>query len=105
MWCGPWAAPGAQYMKNGLSGEKARCCCSQVIALSAMSSLRWYFSSCGGSIGVEVLDEPRLPLRGLAGEEAVEVVEAVAGRPVVNGPIAVVWSAGVLCHLPKAAVL
>ena len=32
---------------------------------------------------VEVLVEPRLPLRGLAGEEAVEVVEAdaLAGRP------------------------
>ena len=56
---------------------------------------------------VEVLDEPRLPLRGLAGQEAVEVVEAdaLAGRPEVNGPIAVVSVAGVLCHLPKAAVL
>ena len=34
--------------------------------------------------GVGVLDQPRLPLRGLAGEEAVEVVEAVAGRPAVE---------------------
>ena len=57
--------------------------------------------------GVDVLDEPRLPLRGFAGEEAVEIIEAEPS-PVghrVNGPIAVVSSPGVLCHLPKAAVL
>ena len=33
--------------------------------------------------GVEVLDEARFPLRGFTGEEAVEVVEAVAGGPAV----------------------
>ena len=42
MWCGPCDAPGAQYMKNGLSGCEAPCCSrSQSIASSAMSSLRW----------------------------------------------------------------
>ena len=35
---------------------------------------------------VEVLVEARLPLRGLAGDESVEVVEAVPGRPAVEGP-------------------
>ena len=35
--------------------------------------------------GVGVLHQPRLPLRGLAGQEAVEVVEAVAGGPAVEG--------------------
>ena len=34
--------------------------------------------------GVEVFDEAWLPLRGLPGEEAVEVIEAVAGRPAVH---------------------
>ena len=34
--------------------------------------------------GVGVLHQPRLPLRGLAGQEAVEVVEAVAGGPAVE---------------------
>ena len=54
--------------------------------MSARSSLRWYFSSCGGSIGLSVLEQPRLPLRGLAGQEAVEVVEAdaLAGGPAVE---------------------
>ena len=35
---------------------------------------------------VGVLVEPGLPLRGFAGEEAVEVVEPVAGRPAVERP-------------------
>ena len=35
---------------------------------------------------VEVLIQPRFPLRGLAGDEAVEVVEAVPGRPAVERP-------------------
>ena len=57
--------------------------------------------------GIEVLEQPRLPLRRFAGEKSVEIVEADAltGRPAVNGPIAVVSVAGVLCHLPNAAVL
>ena len=33
---------------------------------------------------IEVFVEPRLPLRGLTGEEAVEVVKAVAGGPAVE---------------------
>ena len=70
-------------MKNGLSGAYARCLRSQATAWSARSSLRWYFSSCGGSIGLKILDQPRLPLRGLAGQEAVEVVEA---DPLAGGP-------------------
>ena len=53
IWCGPCAAPGAQYIKNGLSGAYARCLRIQVIALSAKSSLRWYLSSWGGSIGLK----------------------------------------------------
>ncbi len=52
MWCGPWAAPGAQYMRNGLSGEKAWCRLIQASPLSTMSSVRWYFSLCGGSIAL-----------------------------------------------------
>ena len=35
---------------------------------------------------VRVLEEPRLVLRGLAGQEAVEIVEAVARRPAVERP-------------------
>ena len=84
MWCGPWAAPGAQYIRNGLSGENAWCRFSQARPFSAMSSVRWYFSLLRRLDRVLVLVQPRLPLRRLAGEEAVEVVEPVAGRPAVE---------------------
>ena len=33
---------------------------------------------------VGILDQPRLPLRRLAGKEAVEIVEAVPGRPAIE---------------------
>ena len=33
---------------------------------------------------VGILHQPRLPLRRLAGEEAVEVVEAMPGRPAIE---------------------
>ena len=36
--------------------------------------------------GGRVLDQPRFPLRRFAGEEAVEIVEAVPGRPPVERP-------------------
>src|SRR5271165_7681464 len=35
---------------------------------------------------IEVLIQPRLPLRRLTGDEPVEVVEAVPGRPAVERP-------------------
>jgi len=40
-WCGACVAPGAKYMKKGLSGAIDFCCRIQVIALSAKSSMRW----------------------------------------------------------------
>ena len=40
----------------------------------------------------------------LAAQEAVERVEALAGRPVVEGPAAVCSHGGVWCHLPNAPV-
>ena len=40
-WCGPWDAPGAQYIRNGLSGANACCSRSHRMASSAMSSVRW----------------------------------------------------------------
>ena len=48
-----------------------------------MSSVRWYFGVVRRLDGVVVLDQARLPLRGFAREEAVEVFEAVAVRPAV----------------------
>ena len=39
-WCGACVAPGAKYMKNGLSGSSAFCWRTQLIALSARSSVR-----------------------------------------------------------------
>ena len=36
--------------------------------------------------GIAVLEEPRLPLRCLAGKEAVEVIEAVSVGPAIEGP-------------------
>ena len=39
-WCGAWVAPGAKYMKNGLSGSSAFCWRAQLIALSVRSSVR-----------------------------------------------------------------
>ena len=40
-WCGACVAPGAKYMKNGLSGISAFCWRTQAIALSVRSSVRW----------------------------------------------------------------
>ena len=40
--------------------------------------VRWFY-------GVVILIKPRLPLRGLAGEETVEVIEAVTVRPAILG--------------------
>jgi len=40
-WCGAWVAPGAKYTKNGLSGISDFCWLTQVMALSARSSVRW----------------------------------------------------------------
>ena len=40
-WCGAWVAPGAKYMKKGLSGISAFCWRTQPIARSARSSVRW----------------------------------------------------------------
>ena len=53
-WWGAWVAPGAKYMKNGLSGMSAFCWRIQLTAWSVRSSVRWYPSSAvaGGSIGV-----------------------------------------------------
>ena len=40
-WCGACVAPGAKYMKNGLSGISDFCWWTQLIALSVMSPMRW----------------------------------------------------------------
>ena len=40
-WCGACVAPGAKYMKNGLSGISDFCWRTQSIAWSARSSVRW----------------------------------------------------------------
>ena len=39
-WCGACVAPGAKYMKNGLSGVSAFWNCIQPIALSVMSVMK-----------------------------------------------------------------
>ena len=56
-------------------------------------------------LGDAVVEEGR-PLVGLAADEAVELVEALAGRPAVEGA-RTRWSprTAVSCHLPKAPVL
>ena len=40
-WCGACVAPGAKYMKNGLSGTSDFCWRVQAIALSVMSAMKW----------------------------------------------------------------
>ena len=40
-WCGACVAPGAKYMKNGLSGASAFWVRTQSMARSARSSVRW----------------------------------------------------------------
>ena len=40
-WWGAWVAPGAKYMKNGLSAIRAFCWRTQSIARSVMSSVKW----------------------------------------------------------------
>ena len=40
-WCGACVAPGAKYMKNGLSGMSDFCWRAHLIALSVMSSVKW----------------------------------------------------------------
>ena len=54
---------------------------------------------------IDVLVQAGFPLRRLAGDEAIEVVEPVPGRPAVERPHGGGLVAGELCHLPKAAVL
>jgi hypothetical protein len=44
---GACVAPGAKYMKNGLSGVSAFWNCIQAIALSVMSVMKLYFGSRG----------------------------------------------------------
>ena len=40
-WCGACVAPGAKYMKNGLSPASAFWRRTQPIALSVMSAMKW----------------------------------------------------------------
>ena len=40
-WCGACVAPGAKYMKNGLSGVSDFWYCIQSIALFVMSVMKW----------------------------------------------------------------
>ena len=51
-WWGACPAPGAQYMKNGLSGAAAFCWPIHSMALSAMASERCQPGVVGVSIGV-----------------------------------------------------
>ena len=54
---------------------------------------------------VGVPNELWLPLRCFAADKPVEVFESITSRPMIwYGPAAVDSSAGVLCHLPQAAV-
>ena len=86
-WCGPWTAAARPVHEERLVrlerlvlaqpvdrvvGEVF----AQVVALVP--------ASCGGSDAGGVAHQARLVLRRFAGEEAVEVLEAVAGRPVVE---------------------
>ena len=85
-WCGACVAPGAKYMKKGLSGISDFCWRTQrdrlvghvlgeVVAL--LRRLR-RLDRRGPFV------ERRVPLVRLAAEEAVEVLEAAAGRPLVE---------------------
>ena len=76
--------PGAQYMRNGLSGEKAWCRSSQAMRLVGHVLGQVVFLVVRRLDRVEVLVQPRFPLRRLAGEKAVEIIESVAGRPAVE---------------------
>ena len=60
-WCGPCAAPGAQYMKNGLSGENAWCRLSQASPCPPCLRSDGISRSCGGSIALSVLDRAAVP--------------------------------------------
>jgi hypothetical protein len=51
-----------------------------------------------------IVDE-RIPLVGLAADETIEFVEALACRPAVKRTRYAVSHAAVSCHLPNAAVL
>jgi hypothetical protein len=44
-WCGAWQAPGVNHRKKGLVGAVARRSLMNSVALSTMSSVRWYPSS------------------------------------------------------------
>ena len=86
MWCGPCAAPGAQVHQEGLVRRErpvaaqpgdglVRQVFAQVIALAV-----------GRLHRVGIFIQPGLVLGGLPGNEAVKIVEAVAGGPAVEGP-------------------
>ena len=62
IWCGPWAAPGAQYMKNGLSGQR-RCWLHPSIRLISQIFGKMITRIVRRLDGIEVFKESRLPLR------------------------------------------
>ena len=83
-WCGAWFAPGQNHRYHGFCGAE--------VLLSAMKRDRLVGQVLGQVVAVlrqgglvdvvVVLDERRVPVVGLAADEAVEAVEAARQRPV-----------------------
>ena len=86
-WCGACVAPGAYLMKIGLLGSVW---CIRVIQSIASSAIAG--DEVPARLALERIDlrrvaeQVRLPLVGVAADEAVEVLEAHAGRPLVERP-------------------
>ena len=89
-WCGAWVAPGAKYMKNGLSGDQRLLLAhpGDRVVGQVLGQVVALLRACpGGSTAVVPSQQGRVVLVGLAAEEAVEVLEPVArGRPAVERP-------------------
>ena len=88
-WCGACVAPGAKYMKNGLSGISAFCWRDPVDRLvgHVLDEVVALFGRLRRLDRRRALVERRVPLVGLAADEAVEIFEAAAaGRPLVERP-------------------
>ena len=99
-------APGAKYRKNGRSGRIDTESCTNEIAWSTRSSVRWYSPAGVGRIDpVVVVGQLGMELVRLAIEKAVVPVETpLAKGHWSNGPAAEVSSIWHRCHLPIANV-
>ncbi len=90
-WCGPWTAPLAQAMKNGLQSELERLVpvqvvdCVKVGEVFKLTVVIVVPARRAGMFDVSrVPHQARLVLRSLAAQKPIEVLEAIAAGPIIG---------------------